>query len=86
LARSLADASPALIRQLCEGLKRQLIVGPKCEWDMEKGAVVRRLVAAVAPHPDLPRPRLWHRGKDDPAVKALPWPLPLARPTSARAA
>lgn len=85
LARGMADASPALIRQFCEGLKRQLIVGPKCDWDMEKGAVIARLVAAVAPHPDLERPRLWNRGQSDPAVKGLPWPLPMAKPT-ARAA
>ncbi|MEK9722117.1 MAG: hypothetical protein VW405_01360 [Rhodospirillaceae bacterium] len=75
LAKAFAEASPALMRQFCEGLKRHLVIGPKVGWDMARDAVIGRLVAAVAPHPDLPRPRLWARGKDDPAVRALPWPL-----------
>jgi SpoVK/Ycf46/Vps4 family AAA+-type ATPase len=75
LARAFNDAAPALMRQFCEGLKRQLIIGPKCKWDMDREAVVTRLITSVAPHPDLQRPRLWTRGKDDPCVKGLPWPL-----------
>lgn len=83
LARAFNDAAPALIRQFCEGLKRQLIIGPKCKWDMRREAVITRLIASVAPHPDLPRPRLWSRGKDDPCVKALPWPLSSERRAAA---
>lgn len=75
LAASFAEASPALMRQFCEGLKRTLVIGPKVGWDMDKSAVFTRLLAAVAPHPDLPRPRLWHRGADDLALESLPWPL-----------
>lgn len=84
LARSFNDAAPALIRQFCEGLKRQLIVGPKCKWDMDREAVFARLITSVGPHPDLPRPRLWQRGKDDPAVRAISWPL--VAPVKARRA
>lgn len=75
LAEAFSDASPALMRQFCESLKRQLIIGPKVGWDMERGNVFGRLLAAVGPHPDLPRPRLWHRGAKDPAVTGLTWPL-----------
>lgn len=78
LARAFNESAPALIRQFCEGLKRQLIIGPKCKWDMDREAVISRLITSVGPHPDLPRPRLWNRGKDDPAVRLLPWPLPTA--------
>jgi SpoVK/Ycf46/Vps4 family AAA+-type ATPase len=79
LARSFNEAAPALMRQFCEGLKRQLIIGPKCDWKMDKEAVIARLVTSIGPHPDLARPRLWVRGKDDPAVAALPWPLEILK-------
>ena len=78
-ARAFDGAAPALMRQFCEGLKRQLIIGPLCQWDMAREAVITRLVTAVGPHPDLDRPRLWTRGANDPAIAMLPWPLPEGR-------
>jgi MoxR-like ATPase len=77
LAEACATASPSLMRQLCEGLKRQLIIGPKVGWDMDREAVVGRLLAAIQPHRDLGRPRLWSLGAKDQAVSMMPWPLPL---------
>jgi len=85
LAASFNEASPALMRQFCEGLKRQLIIGPKVGWDMERGAVFARLIAAVGPHPDLARPRLWARGANDTAVGMLTWPLQSTEKRSAAA-
>jgi SpoVK/Ycf46/Vps4 family AAA+-type ATPase len=78
LARSLDTASPALMRQLCEGLKRQIVIGPKLKQDMGKGAVFERLLASCHPHPDLGKPRLWTLAAKDHAVAMLPWPLPMA--------
>lgn len=78
LAEALASASPALIRQLCEGIKRQIVIGPKVGWDMAKPAVLERLLASTHPHPSLGKPRLWSHGTKDQAVLGLPWPLPLA--------
>lgn len=75
LAEAFANASPALMRQWCEGMKRNLVIGPRAGWNMERDAVVARQLAATTPHPDLPRPRLWNLGKNDPAMRALPWPL-----------
>ena len=75
LADAVGGASPALMRQLCEGLKRQLVVGPRVGWDMERDATIERVLAAFAPHPDLERPRLWDRRRRDRAVQAMPWPL-----------
>ncbi len=74
LAEALHGASPALMRQWCEGIKRNLIIGPKAGWNMERDAVIERQLASVAPHPDLPRPRLWERGARDPAIRNLAWP------------
>lgn len=75
LAEALATASPALIRQLCENLKRQMVVGPKVGWSMRKEALFDRMLAAFGPHPDLGKPRLWSLGSADIAIKAMSWPL-----------
>lgn len=78
LADALGTASPALIRQFCEGIKRQLIIGPKVGWDMRRESVIERLITAVQPHPDAGKPRLWSHGRKDVSVRAMPWPLPKA--------
>jgi SpoVK/Ycf46/Vps4 family AAA+-type ATPase len=78
LAESCETATPALIRGLCENLKRQIVVGPECGWDMRRDACFERLLAAIEPHPDCGRPRLWTLGIKDHAIKSLIWPLPQA--------
>ena len=75
LADSFNGAAPALMRQWCEGLKRQIVGGPRAGWDMDKERVFERLVSSIAPHPDLPRPRLWSMGLRDPGITELTWPL-----------
>lgn len=76
-ADSLETASPALIRQFAETLKRNLVIGPKVGWNMQREAVIERLIAGTQPHPDLGKPRLWSLGTKDQAVREMPWPLPL---------
>jgi SpoVK/Ycf46/Vps4 family AAA+-type ATPase len=78
LGEAFETATPALIRSFCENLKRQIIVGPKCQWDMRREAVIERLLASVHPHPDCGNPRLWSLGVKDNAVRLIPWPLPKA--------
>ena len=82
LAEGMASASPALMRQFCEQLKRQIIIGPKLGHDMDKRAVVERVVASVGPHPDLGKPPMWSTAKADHgrdrAIDGMPWPLPKA--------
>ena len=78
MGRAFETASPALMRQFCENLKRQIIIGPKLNSDMRKGATIERLLVSVSPHPDLGKPRLWSHMSDDDAIKAMPWPLPRA--------
>lgn len=74
-AEAFAEASPALMRQFCEGLKRQLVIGPRVGWNMALTATINRLLTAVEPHPDLPRPRLWDRRAADVSLREFPWPL-----------
>lgn len=82
LGAAMASASPALMRQFCEQLKRQIIIGPKLGHDMEKRAVIDRVVASVGPHPDLGKPAMWSTAdavRDrDRAIDHMPWPLPKA--------
>lgn len=78
LGRAFETASPALMRQFCENLKRQSIIGPKLNSDMRKCPTIDRLLVSVSPHPDLGKPRLWSHQSGDDAIKIMPWPLPLA--------
>jgi hypothetical protein len=75
LAEACETATPALIRGFCENLKRQIVVGPKCGWDMRRDAVIDRLLAAILPHPDCGKPRLWTHGARDHAIRGMEWPL-----------
>jgi SpoVK/Ycf46/Vps4 family AAA+-type ATPase len=78
LAEAFETASPALMRSFCESLKRQIVIGPKLNSDMRKGAVIERIIASVHPHPDMGKPRLWTLAARDPAVAVMTWPLPMA--------
>jgi len=74
MAQAFDAASPALMRNFCEALKRNLVIGPKVGWPMDRASVVDRVLAAIQPHPDLDRPRLWINGAKDECVLAIPWP------------
>jgi hypothetical protein len=75
LATAFETATPALMREFCEGMKRQLVVGPRVRWDMSKSAVVDRLLTSIQPAPDCGKPRLWSNGAKDPSILQMPWPL-----------
>ena len=78
LGRACDLASPALMRALCENIKRQIVLGPLLKSDMAKEAVFLRVLASCHPHPDLGSPRLWSLQDKDHAVRSMPWPLPKA--------
>lgn len=80
LSEAFETATPALMRQFAEGLKRQIVIGPQVGWDMRREAVISRLVASIAPHPDLGKPRLWSHGAEDLSIRSLPWPLSVEAP------
>lgn len=78
MAGALETATPSLIRQFCEAIKRTMVIGTKVGWDMGLPAVINRTIGSVSPHPDVGKPRLWSLGITDPAVAVMPWPLPMA--------
>lgn len=79
LAAAFETASPALIRQWSEAIKRQIVLGPMVGWPMSRSAVIGRVLAAVGPHPDMGKPRLWSHGVSDAAVRGLDWPMRRAK-------
>jgi hypothetical protein len=78
LADAMSTASPSLMRQFCEALKRNLVLGERLGWDMRRAETVNRITSGLQPHKDLGKPRLWAHGAADRAVSMMPWPMPLA--------
>lgn len=77
-ADSFETASPALMRNFCEALKRQIVLSPLLDLDRGLAATVERVLAALQPHPDCGRPRLWTLGRRDQGLQGVTWPLALA--------
>lgn len=78
LAEACDTASPDLLRQFCEALKRYMVLGPRLKWDMRLGHVVESTLVTIQPHEQCGKPRLWSRGRKDKCLAGLTWPLPMA--------
>ncbi|WP_316979997.1 ATP-binding protein [Shumkonia mesophila] len=74
LADATAGATPAILRQLMEGIKRDLVLAPRLDQPAEVTAVFARVMASVRPHKDLTCPPLWAEAKVRDRLRALPWP------------
>ena len=72
LAGAMDSATPALMRQFAESIKRQIVAAG---WVMNRQTVIERVLATVRPHPDAQQPRLWTEGVNDASVAHFPWPL-----------
>lgn len=60
LVTATRGCSPSLLRQLLEGMKRTLVLGPKLHADVgNPEAVFAHVLASVAPPPELKQPPLW---------------------------
>lgn len=69
-----AGASPAVLRQLMEGVKRDMVLSPKYKQPMDALTVMKRTVVAVRPHADATLPPLWKEGWALELVAQMPWP------------
>ncbi|UJX46615.1 ATP-binding protein [Xanthobacter sp. YC-JY1] len=76
LADLTAGASPALLRQMMEGLKRSIVLAPRLKKPIDDVVeVFRGLVATTVPHPDVPQPHLWKKFDACAAdLRTIPWP------------
>jgi SpoVK/Ycf46/Vps4 family AAA+-type ATPase len=72
LAGNTEGASPALLRQLMEGIKRLLVLNT--EWTVESDIVevFQHVIASLHPHPAYDKPLLWMNGGAD--LKGVNWP------------
>lgn len=80
IAEVLDGASPALIKNVMESVRRDQIIGPKLKQDMSIAGVFRRIAASCAPADDAAVPYLW--GHLDDALVYLseaPWPPALPK-------
>ena len=75
LAAAMAGAAPSLIREVCEGIKRQIVLGPKMGLPTDLPAIMARVMASCAAAEGLPVPRLWAEPRNTlQSLKLAPWP------------
>jgi MoxR-like ATPase len=73
-------ASPALIKEGCEAIKRSLVLGPKLKLSTDLHPILERFAASAAPAEGMPIPTLWGAPDEvEDAIKAAPWPPELAQ-------
>lgn len=77
IAEAAEGASPSLLRQLMEGVKRALILAPRLKRDASNSAAVLwQVVRQVAPPPEFEPPPLWSMDETRfaKALGAMAWP------------
>lgn len=75
LAAIFEDASPALIREGCEAIKRSLVLGPRMKLATDLPAIMERFAASAAAAEGMPEPLLWAEPRQCLKLLAdLPWP------------
>lgn len=80
IADALSGASPALIREGCEMIKRSIILGPKMNLPTDLTSIMERFGNSASPSEGMAVPRLWsdRRGALN-DLRRAPWP-PERRP------
>jgi SpoVK/Ycf46/Vps4 family AAA+-type ATPase len=75
LAHLTDGAAPSLLRDVMEGLKRALTLGPRMKRPIDDPvAMIQAIAAKVAPHPDYDQPPLWRAPSMAKNLAKLPWP------------
>lgn len=79
IADAMAGASPALIREACESIKRSLVLGPRMRLPTDLPSIMERFAASAAASEGMPEPTLWAELR--PTLRSLAdvaWPPELA--------
>lgn len=75
LVRVTRGCSPSLLRQLMEGVKRTLVLGPKLHFDVSRPErVFAHVIASIAPPPEMKQPPLWAEARAVDEVDSIKWP------------
>lgn len=68
-------ASPSLLRELMEGVKRALIVRPRLRMAVDDPVdLFRSIIAGMMPPPEMDLPKLWADRSSVEALSSLTWP------------
>jgi hypothetical protein len=79
LADAFNGASPALIKEGCEAIKRALVLGPKMNLPTDLPAILARFTTSAAPAEGAAIPPLWDDFAECAEICAgVPWPPELA--------
>ncbi len=74
LSELTAGASPAVLRGLVEGIKREMVLAPRMRLPVDAASIVGRVLATVRPHEDAPLPPLWSEPYALARIAHIPWP------------
>jgi SpoVK/Ycf46/Vps4 family AAA+-type ATPase len=76
LVSATRGCSPALLRQLMEGMKRTLVLAPKLHrLDVSRPELVfGHVIASISPPPEMEQPPLWVSSRGLNELKAMAWP------------
>ena len=75
ISKAMDGASPALIRQCCEAIKRSLVLGPKMGMPTDLKSIMNRFSASASPADGQQLPLLWSAPRDALiALSKAPWP------------
>jgi hypothetical protein len=79
LVEAFSGASPALIKEGCEAIKRSLVLGPKLRLANDLPAILGRFTAGAAPAEGQPVPTLWAEPEElRDQLAAASWPPTLS--------
>jgi DNA polymerase III delta prime subunit len=75
IADALSGASPALIREGCETIKRSIVLGPRMNLPTDLPSILDRFGDSASAAEGMPEPRLWtDRRSVLNELSAVPWP------------
>lgn len=73
LSRAMKGAMPELIKKLCEGIKREIVLSPRFKYATDLESTIKRILVTAQPHEDLPVPPLWQEGGLR-HIEGISWP------------
>ncbi|MEH0194549.1 ATP-binding protein [Caulobacter sp. CCNWLY153] len=80
LAAALEGAAPALIKNVIEQVKRELVLAPRTQAAADLPSILGRVIVSCQPAEDMPSPPLWSRTDRTLAeLEALSWPPVLTK-------
>lgn len=74
LTQLTAGATPAVLRQLMEGIKRDLLLSPRYDQPTDAKSVFARVMIAVLPHRSVSYPPLWSDMSALDRISEMSWP------------